>query len=160
QGHRPDRAAAASRSGRADRQLAHWRRAAHWRHSGAPSSPCPIVCSRPHYATKSPCCQALEPSWPASRALSRRVILLKLTACRALASFVGALRQAIMTINPMQNEKELAYRYDLFITPDWRDRFDTLVNENIELPTEGRILDVNSGTGEHAIELAERLGGK
>ena len=34
------------------------------------------------------------------------------------------------------NEKELAYRYDLFITPEWRDRFDTLINGSIEMPTE------------------------
>ena len=47
----------------------------------------------------------------------------------------------------MSNEKELAFRYDLFITPDWRDRFDTLINQSIKLPAEARILDVNCGTG-------------
>lgn len=60
----------------------------------------------------------------------------------------------------MSDEKELAYRYDLFITPDWRDRFDTLVNAKIELPPEGRVLEVNCGTGGYAIELAEKLRGK
>jgi ubiquinone/menaquinone biosynthesis C-methylase UbiE len=60
----------------------------------------------------------------------------------------------------MNQEKELAYRYDLFIAPDWRDRFDALVNEKIEMPGEGRILDVNCGTGAHAIELAVRMRGR
>jgi ubiquinone/menaquinone biosynthesis C-methylase UbiE len=60
----------------------------------------------------------------------------------------------------MNSAKELAFRYDLFITPDWRDRFDTLVNDSIKLPIEARILDVNCGTGAHAIELAERMKGK
>jgi len=60
----------------------------------------------------------------------------------------------------MLNSKELAFRYDLFITPDWSDRFDTLVNENIDMPTEARILDVNCGTGAHSLELAERMHGK
>lgn len=57
----------------------------------------------------------------------------------------------------MNDAKELAYRYDLFVTADWRERFDILLDENIKLPVEGRILDVNSGTGSNAIEIAERL---
>ena len=60
----------------------------------------------------------------------------------------------------MTDPKELAFRYDLFIAPDWRDRFDTVINENIELPLEGRFLDVNCGTGAYAVELAERVKGK
>jgi ubiquinone/menaquinone biosynthesis C-methylase UbiE len=60
----------------------------------------------------------------------------------------------------MNKERELAYRYDLFITPDWRDRFDTLINEQVELPVEGQFLDINCGTGAYAIELAERVQGK
>jgi ubiquinone/menaquinone biosynthesis C-methylase UbiE len=60
----------------------------------------------------------------------------------------------------MNQEKELAYRYDLLISSGWRDRFDTLIDEHLILPAEGRILEVNCGTGEYALELAERLRGK
>jgi ubiquinone/menaquinone biosynthesis C-methylase UbiE len=60
----------------------------------------------------------------------------------------------------MSSEKELAYRYDLFIASDWRERFDTFLEESVELPTEGRVLEVNCGTGASAIELAERMKGK
>src|SRR5215510_7733925 len=60
----------------------------------------------------------------------------------------------------MTDQKELAFRYDLFIAPVWRDRFDTVISENIELPLEGRFLDVNCGTGAYAIDLAVRVKGK
>lgn len=60
----------------------------------------------------------------------------------------------------MNDDKELAFRYDLFVTPDWRDRFDTLINKSMKLPLDVRILDVNCGTGAHALELAERRKGR
>lgn len=60
----------------------------------------------------------------------------------------------------MSSDKELAYRYDLFIAPDWSERFDTLLEESVEISAEGRVLEVNCGTGAHAIELAEKMKGK
>lgn len=60
----------------------------------------------------------------------------------------------------MSDPKELAYRYDIFIAPDWRDRFDSLVDEHLEIPPDVRVLDVNCGTGAHAIELADKMRGK
>jgi ubiquinone/menaquinone biosynthesis C-methylase UbiE len=57
----------------------------------------------------------------------------------------------------MSREKELAYRYDLFISPDWGDRFDAMVDEHIQFPKEGRILDVNCGTGGHTASIAATL---
>jgi ubiquinone/menaquinone biosynthesis C-methylase UbiE len=60
----------------------------------------------------------------------------------------------------MSTEKELAYRYDLFISPDWKQRFDQLLDEKLKLPAEGRFLEVNCGTGKYATELAERIGAR
>jgi SAM-dependent methyltransferase len=60
----------------------------------------------------------------------------------------------------MTTEKELAYRFDLFIAPEWRSRFEALLDENIKSLTEGIILEVNCGTGGHALEVAERLTNK
>jgi ubiquinone/menaquinone biosynthesis C-methylase UbiE len=82
---------------------------------------------------------------------------------RALIDEVGA--AASHPILPcyyydMSSQKELAYRYDIFITSDWRERFDALISEKVELPVEGRILEVNCGTGSFAIEMAERIKGK
>jgi len=66
----------------------------------------------------------------------------------------------LFDLEVMSDAKESAYRYDLFIAPDWRDRFDSLVDEHIKIPLEGVILDVNCGTGANSIELAERMKGK
>jgi ubiquinone/menaquinone biosynthesis C-methylase UbiE len=60
----------------------------------------------------------------------------------------------------MNQEKELAYRYDLLISPIWRERFDALIDQHFKLPAEGRVLDVNCGTGAFTLELAEGMRGK
>lgn len=53
--------------------------------------------------------------------------------------------------------KELAYIYDLYIVPTWRDCFDQLFNEKSGIPKSGEVLVVNCGTGGHAIELSKHL---
>ncbi len=55
---------------------------------------------------------------------------------------------------------EMAYLYDLYIVPVWREVFDQLVDEHVTLPPEGKILDAECGTGGYAVELSAKLGAK
>ena len=64
-----------------------------------------------------------------------------------------------MTTNRKSN-KELAFLQDLFIAPDWGERFAELIDEHVKLPKEGKALYVESGTGGHAMALHERAGEK
>ncbi|MBS1809652.1 MAG: class I SAM-dependent methyltransferase [Acidobacteria bacterium] len=59
-----------------------------------------------------------------------------------------------------KDAKELAYLYDLYFVPDWRELFDQLVDAEVKIPTEGKFLDAGCGTGGYAIDLATRLGDK
>ncbi|MFN2531771.1 MAG: class I SAM-dependent methyltransferase [Pyrinomonadaceae bacterium] len=52
--------------------------------------------------------------------------------------------------------KELAFLYDLFIAPDWGDRFAELLDEHVILPPEGKALYLAAGTGGHAMAMQER----
>ncbi|HEX5084510.1 MAG TPA: class I SAM-dependent methyltransferase [Blastocatellia bacterium] len=61
--------------------------------------------------------------------------------------------------NPtIRDAKELAYLYDLYVAPTWSEAFDQMVDDEIELPREGRFLEVGCGTGSYAIDLAIRGG--
>ena len=55
-----------------------------------------------------------------------------------------------------KTEKELAFLHDLFIAPDWGERFAELIDEHVMIPTEGKVLYIGVGTGGHAIALHER----
>ena len=59
--------------------------------------------------------------------------------------------------NGKERERELAYRFDLFIAPDWGERFDAIVAERVPTPAEGRFLEINCGTGARAIAVAASL---
>ena len=59
-----------------------------------------------------------------------------------------------------KTDKELAFLQDLFIAPDWGERFAELIDEHVKLPTEGKALYIAAGTGGHALALRERAGSK
>ena len=59
-----------------------------------------------------------------------------------------------------KSDKELAFLHDLFIAPDWGERFAELIDEHVKLPAEGEALYVAAGTGGHAMALHERAGEK
>jgi ubiquinone/menaquinone biosynthesis C-methylase UbiE len=59
-----------------------------------------------------------------------------------------------------KSDKELAFLQDLFIAPDWGERFAELIDEHVKLPNKGEALYVASGTGGHAMALHERAGEK
>ena len=60
----------------------------------------------------------------------------------------------------VKTDKELAFLQDLFIAPDWGERFSELIDEHVTLPKEGKALYTAAGTGAHAMALQERAGSK
>lgn len=56
-----------------------------------------------------------------------------------------------------KTKKELAFLRDLYIAPDWTERFTKVFDENFKFAGEKNILYVNAGTGNHAIELRRKL---
>jgi ubiquinone/menaquinone biosynthesis C-methylase UbiE len=59
-----------------------------------------------------------------------------------------------------KSNKELAFLQDLFIAPDWGERFAELIDEHVKLPKEGKALYLAAGTGGHGMALHERAGKK
>jgi len=59
-----------------------------------------------------------------------------------------------------KTDKERAFLQDLFIAPDWGERFAELIDEHVKLPKEGKALYMEAGTGGHAMALQERAGDK
>ena len=64
-----------------------------------------------------------------------------------------------MTTN-RKSDKERAFLQDLFVAPDWGERFAQLIDEHVKIPNEGKALYVEAGTGGHAMALQERGGNK
>ncbi len=56
-----------------------------------------------------------------------------------------------------KTRKELAFLRDLYIAPDWTERFTKIFDENFKFSDEKNILYINAGTGNHAIEMSRKL---
>lgn len=59
-------------------------------------------------------------------------------------------------MSTQKTEKELAFLHDLFVAPDWGERFAELIDQHIQLPENGRVLYLAVGTGGHVMALHER----
>ncbi len=53
--------------------------------------------------------------------------------------------------------RERAFHFDLFVSTGWAERFDQIVADHVDLPDEGRLLEINCGTGDHVIAVAANL---
>ena len=56
-------------------------------------------------------------------------------------------------MSTLKTDKELAFLHDLFIAPDWGERFAELIDQHIRVPEEGRALYLAVGNGGHAMAL-------
>lgn len=63
-------------------------------------------------------------------------------------------------MSTQKTDKELAFLHDLFIAPDWGERFAEVIDQHAKVPREGRALYLAVGTGGHALALHERAGEK
>src|SRR5258705_3184776 len=59
-----------------------------------------------------------------------------------------------------KTDKELAFLHDLFVAPDWGERFAELMDQHLTIPPKGRAVYVSVGTGGHAMALHQRTGDK
>lgn len=66
-------------------------------------------------------------------------------------------RGELRRVAERKSEKELAFLHELYVATDWGERFAELIDEHVELPKEGRVLYVESGTGGHALSMQERF---
>jgi len=57
----------------------------------------------------------------------------------------------------IKTQKELAFLRDLYVAPDWTERFTGIFDENFKFTNEKSILYVNAGSGNHAVELSAKL---
>src|SRR4029079_5156487 len=80
--------------------------------------------------------------------------------CAAATIFQTQKPRTLRVSSNRKSDKELAFLQDLFIAPDWGDRFAELIDEHLKLPAEGEALYVGAGTGGHALALHERAGEK
>lgn len=61
-------------------------------------------------------------------------------------------------MSTQKTNKELAFIYELFVAPDWGERFAELIDEHLKLPKRGSALYLGANTGGHAIALRQRSG--
>lgn len=73
---------------------------------------------------------------------------------------LASIKQMSMYARLVQDASEEAFLYDLSVAPHWREAFNQILDDELELPEQGSVLDVGCGTGDYAIGVALSMGAK
>lgn len=73
---------------------------------------------------------------------------------------MASIQMMTLCTSHVTDGSEEAFLYDLSVAPQWREAFNQILDDEVELPEQGSVIEVGCGTGDYAIGVATGMGAK